>query len=390
MQVYGSERQEHLRFAWSRTHAGFTIVELLVALAVGGLIIGSMVTFFVTQVKSSRMASVRIEAVQRVRFASEILRREISLAGAGIPDAQPLVVYAGPNDIVLSADLASSTPGDRVAVYQLPGAPLQETEGADSGSIVLPNGEVYPRRWYGPSETPGPAETIRLSFVSLGGDEYMLTRTINSGAEETLLRGLKKIQGRDFFSYKVMQEDGEMRDLTAGAIWHEAAIHESTEDKNDSALTDSIKLVRVAFKLSVRGRRADQTVERSFSMAVALKNAGLVRNAACGDSPKLGVVPSVKLTGVDPLAVTVTWAPALDERSGESDVWQYSLYRKELNDARARPIASLPPSPTLPNYAYVDTDLESGKTYVYLLGATDCTPAQSSLSQSAAITIPNV
>ena len=368
--------------------AGFTLAELLVGLTLSGIVLGSMVTFFVTQVKSSRYAGVRIEAIQRGRFGSEMLRRETSLAGAGIPDAQPLVVFAGPNDFVFSADLASSTPGDRIAVYYLPGAPLKETEGADSASLTLPNGEIYPQRWYGPDRTPGRAETIRFSFISLSDGQFALTRAVNDQAADTLLRGLKKIDGRDFFSYHIMQEDGQLRELISLPVWHPAPVHESPADTADSAVTDSIKLVTIAFKVIVEGRQFDQAVERSFTIGVALKNAGLVRNAACGDPPMLGVIPTVEVTAVDPPSVTITWVPALDERSGEMDVRQYTLYRRDVTEALPRPVASLPPDPTLTGYTYVDTDVEAGKTYIYLLGVTDCTPAQSDLAASPEVPIP--
>ncbi len=319
-----------------------------------------------------------------------MLRREVSLAGAGIPDAQPLVVYAGPNDLVFSADLASSTPGDRVAVYRTPGAPGSETEGADSGIIALPNGETYPRQWYGPDRTPGPAETIRFAFASLGDDTYALTRTVNAEPADTLLRDLMRIEGRRFFSYKAMAAAGELRDLGGEPVWHAAPVHDSAADTADSAVSDSIKIVEIAFRLRVKGRRPDDTVQHSFAMAVALKNAGLIRNAACGDPPVLGVRPTAELNDLDPPSVTVSWPPALDETSGELDVWQYTLYRRKLGDPLPVPIASIPPGPAGPSYTYVDSDVEAGKTYVYLLGATDCTPAQSGLEQSGSVTIPEV
>jgi len=377
------------RSAGFRGCVGFTLTELLVALTLGGIVIASMVSFFVIQTKSSRLAHARIEAVQRARFAAEILRRETSLAGAGIPDAQPLVVYAGPNDFVFSVDLASSTPGDRVAVYQLPDAPLAETEGADSATIKLPNAAVYPQHWYGPNRTPGPAETMRFSFVSQNEGTWALTRAVNTQVEDTLVRGLLRIEGRDFFAYKVMQEDRTLRDLSSTPIWHFAPVHELAADTAESALTDSIKLVEIAFKMRVRGRRPEDVVERSFSMAVALKNAGLVRNAACGDPPKLGVTPRAEVSSADPPSVAVSWLPALDERSGEMDVRQYTLYRCELGEALPRPLASLPPNPDLTDYTYIDTDVGAGVSYVYLLGATDCTPSQSELAPSAPITVPS-
>jgi len=366
--------------------AGITLVELLVTLTISGIVVGSMLSFFVVQNRSSRLAGVRIEAVQRARFASELLRREAGLAGAGIPDAQPLVVFAGSDDFIFSVDLASSTAGDRVAVYQLPGAPVTETEGADSASVVLPNGAHYPQRWYGPDRTPGPAETLHFSFVSTGDGLHALTRRVNAQPADTLLRGLERIEGRDFFSYLLMDPEGRTRYLSGGPIWHAAPEHESAADTAISALTDSIKLVEVAFTVVVNGHRPGETVARPFVVGIALKNAGLIRNAACGDPPRLGVAPTATLSS--PLSVTVTWPPAVDESAGEMDVRQYTLYRHDLSAPLPRPIAALPPGASGPGYLYVDSDVQAGKTYVYLLGATDCTPAQSGLASSGPVTIP--
>ncbi len=377
------------RPSWGTGPAGFTLVELLVTLTLSGITIGSMVAFFISQAQSARLASVRIEAVQRARFAAEMLRREISLAGAGIPEAQPMVVYGGPNDFVFSADLTSSTPGDRIAVYQVPGAPLAETEGADSASVALPNTQLYPQTWYGPDRTPGPAETIRFSFEAQGDGTFALVRSINDARVDVLLRGLTRIPGRDFFSYQIMEPDGSVRAYAlADPIWHEAPVHDSDADTAMSALADSVKLVNVSFKVLVRGRRPDEQVERAFSMAIGLKNAGLIRNSACGGAPTLSVSPTASVTNLDPISITITWPPAPDERSGEEDVRQYTLYRKDAAEPLPRPLASLPPDPDLATYSYVDTSAEAGKTYTYLLGATDCTPAQSNLTESAPVTVP--
>ncbi len=367
---------------------GFTVAELLVALTISGIAIGSMVAFFVSQAQASRLASVRIEAIQRARFAAEMLRREISLAGAGIPDAQPMVVFAGPDDFVFSSDLASSTPGDRIAVYQLPGAPLTETEGADSASISLPNAELYPQTWYGADETPGSSETVQFSFVDAGDGTYSLVRTVNGLSQEVLLRGLGKNGGADFFTYQIIEVEGALRDHDGSPIWHAAPVHDSSEDTASSALADSVKLVHVSFKVYVRSRRAEENVERNFSMAISLKNAGLIRNAACGQEPVLDVAPTAQLTGTDPISITITWPPALDEREGEEDVRQYTLYRQESGDPLAAPLASLPPNPDLDEYTYIDLSAEAGNTYTYKLAATDCTPAQSDLTESAPVTVP--
>ncbi len=363
----------------------FTLVELLITLVLTGVITAGMISVFLTQTRGTRVAGIRMEAVQRVRFAAELLRREIRLAGSGTPNAQPMVVYAGPSDLVFTADLASSTLGDRVAVYLLPSAPLAETEGADSATLILPNSQAYPQRSYGPSGLPGPAETIHFSFVPEDGGRYSLTRTVNSLPPEVLLRGLMKIGGREFFSYEVMEPEGSLRSIDSGPVWHEAPVHGSDADTATSALSDSVKLVHVAFEVLVRGLSREETVERSYSMAIPLKNAGLIQNSSCGEPPELGVTPTAVVAGP---SVTISWPPATDERSGEEDVFQYNLYRRETTETTARRITSMPPNPDLATYEHVDNDVTSGKTYIYSLGATDCTPEQSELGQSGPVDIP--
>jgi len=272
-----------------------------------------------------------------------------------------------------------------VALYTLPNVPLTETLGVDSGALVLPNAQRYPEAWYGGSGIPGPAETIQFSFAQLSDGDYSLTRSVNGLEADTLLRGLQQVNGTEFLRYEVMDRSG-LRSIGSGPIWHYAPIHDSPGDTGFSALTDSIKLVLVRFKLRTQDRRAIKNLWRELSIAVSLRNAGLVRNASCGDAPRLEVV----LTGEPfdvPLRVELTWPPAFDERDGEADVFQYTLYRRRVTDAIPRPIASIPPDAAKPEYNYTDTDVVGGETYVYSLGATDCTPTQSTLVQSAPVTV---
>lgn len=366
---------------------GFTMVELLITLTIFAAVLGSMISFFVSQARGSRLADSRIEAVQRARFASEMLRREIGLAGSGIPNAQPMVVYAGPSDIVFSVDLATNVSGDRVAVYYLPDAPLTETRGPDSASMTLPNSQIFPEVWYGESGMPGPAETIRFSFVDEGGSRYALVRSVNGLDPDTLLRGLMKVSGQEFFRYEVMEPATGLRDVGSGPIYHSAAIHGSPADTLPSALADSVKLIHTNFKIAVRGRKAGEEIEHRFTTSISLKNAGLIQNASCGEPPTLGVTPTA-VPLADPPRVRITWDPATDERSGEEDVFQYTLYRRKLTETLARPIASIPPDADVAQYTYIDTDVEPLTSYVYLLGATDCTPTQSELEATATVTTP--
>jgi hypothetical protein len=82
------------------------------------------------------------------------------------------------------------------------------------------------------------------------------------------------------------------------------------------------------------------------------------------------------------------WNAAVDEAGGERDVTRYVIFRRLVTDlAWGDPYLSIPPAGA-PTYLYNDGAVTSGATYVYGLAAQDCTPTNSSLASSAAVTIP--
>ena len=84
------------------------------------------------------------------------------------------------------------------------------------------------------------------------------------------------------------------------------------------------------------------------------------------------------------------WNAAVDETAGERDVTRYVIFRRLSSDLTwGDPYLSLPPAGTA-TYLYTDpaATLASGQTYVYGLAAQDCTPTNSSLTQSVPVNIP--
>lgn len=70
---------------------GFTLIELLVAMAVGLIVIGAAVQIFSKSMDATWMVTQRSEMQQDARAASDLMLKDISLAGAGIQTGVALV-----------------------------------------------------------------------------------------------------------------------------------------------------------------------------------------------------------------------------------------------------------------------------------------------------------
>src|SRR5579863_8787261 len=71
----------------ANSSGGFSLVELLVALGVGALIVGSAVQLFTQGINATFVVSQRAEMQQDLRASSDLLFKDVSLAGAGLPSA---------------------------------------------------------------------------------------------------------------------------------------------------------------------------------------------------------------------------------------------------------------------------------------------------------------
>src|SRR5215470_7880115 len=66
--------------------SGFSLTELLVSMAIGSLVIGGAVQLFSQALRASWITSQKAELQQDFRAATNIMSRDISLAGAGLGD----------------------------------------------------------------------------------------------------------------------------------------------------------------------------------------------------------------------------------------------------------------------------------------------------------------
>jgi len=71
----------------TNSSGGFSLIELLVSLAVGTLIVGAAVQLFTRGINATFVVSQRAEMQQDLRATSDLLFKDLSLAGAGLPSA---------------------------------------------------------------------------------------------------------------------------------------------------------------------------------------------------------------------------------------------------------------------------------------------------------------
>lgn len=75
------ERNKNMR----TRHHGFSLLEMMISMSLGLLVMGSMVQLFKMATTTSRLVVQRTEMQQNMRAAIELMTRDISLAGSGLP-----------------------------------------------------------------------------------------------------------------------------------------------------------------------------------------------------------------------------------------------------------------------------------------------------------------
>jgi type IV pilus assembly protein PilW len=84
--------------------AGFTLVELMLAMAVGGIVMGAVMTSFLSQHRSYLVQDEVVEMQQNARVALELLTRDIRSAGYDPNNLGADITVAGGNNLVFTRD----------------------------------------------------------------------------------------------------------------------------------------------------------------------------------------------------------------------------------------------------------------------------------------------
>jgi prepilin-type N-terminal cleavage/methylation domain-containing protein len=377
-----------------------TLIEMLIAIAVFGLVAAGALTFFTSQGRAFRRGTDRLDVVQNLRFAAGALEKELRTMGANVPDNQPFLVYAGQNAVAFSADYATNQPGDPYAVYYDPDLPTGAvTTILPAQAITIPTGAFnYPAVTYTRAGTNSPAELIIFYFTAdantARGDDYVLMRQVNNRPPELVARNLLQTPGEPFFRYyeivRQLGQPDQIQEVPQGVLprAHTISFHRSPADVAPANAIDDVRGVRVSFT-STNGFTGARERQRAISRLVRMPNAGFTIRQTCGDDPLNGTglvaVLGVSATG-DPL-VRLNWNRSTDEGGGESDVEGYTIWKRiAANPDWGDPYLNLPAG--FPNYTYDDEVVASGDIYYYAIAAQDCTPSLSALVTAGPVIIP--
>jgi prepilin-type N-terminal cleavage/methylation domain-containing protein len=106
-----------------RNRRAMSLLELLIAIVIMGVVMGAAMNFFIGQSKSFRRGASDVTLLQNLRFGADLLNQHFRSVGANTIAGQPPVIYADANSFSFNADYASNTAGDHNAIYYTPNAP---------------------------------------------------------------------------------------------------------------------------------------------------------------------------------------------------------------------------------------------------------------------------
>jgi prepilin-type N-terminal cleavage/methylation domain-containing protein len=391
----------------ARPRRGFTLAELMIAMALFGIVLTSAVGFLVAQSKGFRVLADRSASVQNGRFGRDILRQEIRTAGTNVTEEQPTVVYAADEVFAFNSDLTTNR-RDSIrltgAVYVDPFASDAEVTAITTArAITIPgSGFGYPLQNYSQSGSMfinSDAELLTYRFApdtaAGAGGTFVLYRQVNDKAPEVVASGLRRSPNRPFFRY-----------------WYDPARFGATNPNIDSVPRNWLPLMKNVAKRGVAPdtgtavsmridalRAVEVTYEATLPRGgtrdvvrymIPLPNVANARQSrACGRVPLAPQAPSVQWR-TDSSAVMLNWTRATDDGAGERDAIRYVLWRRISGAATwGDPIATVGVD-AAGNYAYKDASVQRGvgRRYDYALAVQDCTPNLSALAASAAVTVP--
>ncbi len=390
-----------------KTRAGLTLIELLIALVIFGLVISGAVGFLAAQGKGLRQLSDRSAAVQNGRFGRDLLRQELRTVGTNVTEEQPTIVLANDSAFAFNSDLTTNSK-DSVAltgaVYVDPFAPSSQVTAVTlERQFAVPGSRPtlrYPLKSYSLSPTVfinSDAETVSYRFVpdTAGATgTYALWRQVNDQAAELIATGLRRSLSVPFLRYYYdASKFGALNPNldTIPRAWlplTKSVPRRGLDTDTGTAVStriDALRAVEVTYEVTA----ARGGVREVVRYVVPMPNVANARQSrACGRAPITPPAPSAVWIA-DSNVVRVTWSRAVDDGAGEKDAIRYVLWR-QLSGATTwgEPISTIAATQAA-SYSARDNGMPTRPaTYRYALSVQDCTPNVSSLAVSGATIVP--
>ncbi len=361
--------------------AGFTLVEILVAMTLTLAVFAITLPFVRAQTQALGASAGRLDADQVARYAQRAIDSDLRLATAD--PGQPLLVYAGPMGVSFNANLLASDTLDPGAADIEPGAATTLTVSwrlADAAAVPRGGGRAYPTQDYNDaSGTVSKNETISFFLhpdtITGRSDIYVLWRRVNARDSVQVVRNLHVPADSAFFSY-YRPVAGTLTRIAAARLplWW------------DSVAVDSIRSVGIRAAGYYRNRTTGAETIRTVQWTTVLANATTRLSAGCGGAPGApAALTAVKTTNSRPLRVTLDWDDSGDDGSGALDVRQYVIEWRPSGGVW-RALVSVPATRAA-SYRWIHALPLVNGTYEYGVRALDCASSSARVTATA-LTIP--
>jgi prepilin-type N-terminal cleavage/methylation domain-containing protein len=379
-----------------RATAGFSLIELLIAMTMLVGVMGATYAMFKSQSVSFRQNTRRFDLVQNTRSSIELGERVIRTMGAGVTGQQPMLVYGANSVLAFNTDyIERDTVDMRWAAYWNPDVPLTESVTWDAASATpIPNSSpsyTYPGETYRMGNGAlSPAETYMLYFSldsdTPRSDDYALWQRVNAGTPEVLARNiLPAADGSPFFRYllhRVLPTGDTLLTASGGLlplIRRQLVAGISSSDSAAYVRPDSVRAVQMNYQVTNGLVGAEERV-RSVTTTIETPNNGVALPTVCGRLP----LPPAGFAAIDPGdgsgTIQLTWNRSPDQDSGEQDVLQYIIWRRlSTTPLFSEPLLVTVAEQTVTSYTTDVLGHTPGTTYVFAIAAQDCTPSLSSV-----------
>jgi type II secretory pathway pseudopilin PulG len=372
--------------------AGFTLIEMMMAVLLTMLVFAITIPFFRNQTRALDGGAGRLDASQNAHYAQSAIDRELRLAG-GAP-GQPVIVQAAPFAVTFNVDLVTTLANDPDATYFNPAAdPLSVDSWLPAAAKKLPTSNVvYPTvEYFDGNGFQSHAETISyflyLDASSGRNDIYTLFRRVNDRDSTVVAHNMWiPVDTNYFFQYSRTNNTGNIVAIPQASLpvyWNTAG---------DWA--DSVRLVQMRIAGLYRDVQKQKDITRTVYHSTRLLNAGMLKLNICGVAPQpAGTVTATQLDNMGnpwvsgPISeVRVVFNASTEEAGGEKDVASYVIERTIQGTSNWQVLGNLV-AHGFASYTYDDFTFQTGN-WVYGVVAVDCSPSYSPVSQSAAVTNP--